>query len=687
MRKCSDKVHAKFGAACCDFVVCAPENLLFRGTFFCHRCGQGADMCGIAGLWTSHGWPTEELAAVADAMSRPIHHRGPDDGGNWTNPRSGVAFGFRRLAIIDLSPRGHQPMSSPSGRYTIVFNGEIYNHPELSAELSALGHSFRGHSDTEVALAAFEEWGIHNAVTRFVGMFAMAIWDEQRRTLTLVRDRVGIKPLFVYARDGLVAFASELKSLVALPGFRPEIDVSAAAAFFRYLYVPAPWSIYRGVTKLMPGHLLEIQAPAAKLPPPRSYWSLTEVAAAGHQNQLAGSDAEIVDAVEAAILDAIRLRLRADVPIGAFLSGGIDSSTLVALMQEASPQRVRTFTIGFDVRAHDESKAAAAIARHLGTDHQVLHLGGRDALELVPALPKMFDEPLADPSQIPTYLICSAAREDVTVALSGDGGDELFAGYNRYVYGSGAITRAARVPAHLRRPVGRGLTVIDPRSLDRAHQGLSRLGVRGRLVGEKVHKLGNLLRQPDASSMYRSLVSAWQEPPVVGSTEHPNRGPSLLDHDGLTLLDRMMLTDQQHYLPDDLLAKVDRTSMAVSLEVRVPLLDHRVVELSWRLPQHAKIREGVGKWALREVLYRRVPKTLLDRPKTGFSVPLSEWLRGPLRQWADDRLDPERLSEVPWLDGQRVRRVWSDFLSGGSQHSLAIWTILSFEAWRDHWVR
>jgi asparagine synthase (glutamine-hydrolysing) len=630
----------------------------------------------------------EELTGAADAMSRAISHRGPDDAGRWADPTNGIAFGFRRLAIIDLSEHGHQPMVSRSGRFTVVFNGEIYNHPELSAELGGLGHRFRGHSDTEVALAAFEEWGVEESMARFIGMFAMGIWDAERRSLWLVRDRLGIKPLFVYSRSGLIAFASELKSLVALPDFTPEIDIASAAAYFRYLYVPAPMSIYRGVSKLLPGHLLELRAADRTLPDSRAYWSAAEVARQGHSTPFEGDDADAVNAVESTLLDAVRLRLRADVPVGAFLSGGVDSSTVVALMQEVSSRPARTFTIGFDVGEHDESAEASAVARHLGTDHREIHLSGSDALELVSGIPDIFDEPLADPSQLPTYLICRAARQEVTVALSGDGGDELFAGYNRYAYGSRVIERATRIPRSARQLVGRGLTSVRPDRWDRLYGGAASIMRKPgqRLVGEKVHKLGNLLREPTEAAMYRSLVSAWKVPPVRDLENGESGVPGLPDEPSLSLVERMMLTDQQRYLPDDLLAKVDRTSMAVSLEVRVPILDHRVVELSWHLPQHVKLRNGQGKWVLRQVLYRRVPRALVDRPKVGFSVPLGDWLRGPLRGWAEDRLAPSRLAELPWLDGKRVRDTWDGFLARRNNDHLEIWTILMFEAWRERWI-
>ena len=645
-------------------------------------------MCGIAGFWGRPGPSAASLAETAAAMALPLRHRGPDDAGTWVDAENGVALGFRRLAIIDLSEKGHQPMRSRSGQYTVVFNGEIYNHPELAEELTARGHVFDGHSDTEIALAAFEEWGVDEALPRFVGMFAMGIWDARHRALRLVRDRLGIKPLFVWQRDGNVAFASELKAIAALPGFRRDLDPDALAAYFRYLYVPAPLSIYRDVGKLLPGHVLTLTSPAGDVSSSRPFWSVEEVARRERTVGFEGDDRDAVDALDTTLLEAVRLRLRADVPVGAFLSGGVDSSTVVALMQEVSPRPVRTFTVGFDAEEHDESANAAAVARHLGTDHQEMRLTGGDALDLVPSLPDMFDEPLADPSQLPTYLLCAAARQQVTVAVSGDGGDELFAGYNRYGFGSRIIPRASRLPAAPRQLVAAGLTSVRPGTWDRLQGGAAALFrvPEHRLAGEKAHKLGHLLRQTTAPAMYRSLVSAWQRPPVEGRDGVDERTAAILSDPSMSILERMMLSDQLAYLPDDLLAKVDRASMAVSLEVRVPILDHRVVELSWRLPESTKLRDGEGKWVLRQVLERRVPRELVDRPKVGFTVPLGDWLRGPLRGWAEERLRPERLRQVPGLDAERIHAMWGRFSSGRSADHLGLWTVLAFEAWRERWL-
>lgn len=640
-------------------------------------------MCGIAGVW--HAGVGMNVGSTAMAMANRMVHRGPDDSGVWSDSAAGVALGFRRLAIVDLSPNGHQPMVSRSGRYQIVFNGEVYNYRELSAELARDGSTFRGHSDTEVVLAAFERWGIRSAVERFVGMFAMAVWDSAERTLILIRDRLGIKPLFIYQNGETVAFASELKAFSDVPGFTKEIDTTALAAYLRHLYVPAPMSIFRHVRKLPPGHIQTLQSPhhAAQ---PVPYWSLQSAATLG-QSDLITDDAEGVDALDAALSDAVRLRMRADVPLGAFLSGGIDSATIVALMQEASSRPVQTFTVGFDVGVHDESDHAAALASYIGTDHQTFTLTGSDAVELIPNLARMFDEPLADPSQLPTYLICAAARQSVTVAVSGDGGDELFAGYNRHRFGTRIIAPAEGIPLGVRRMIGRGLTTVPPATWDRFHRSTSRV-LRvppGRLIGDKVHKFGQMLKYSSASDMYISLMSAWDAVPMHGSDGVDPIASDILARPDIGILQRMILADQHSYLADDLLAKVDRASMAVSLEVRVPILDHRVVELSWRMPDHFKIRHGVGKWVLRQVLQRRVPKALVERPKVGFSVPLVEWFRGPLSDWASDILHDPSLENVPQLDVARIRREWVQFQAGQTNNALRFWAVLMLHDWVAEW--
>lgn len=646
-------------------------------------------MCGLAGVFARGRWSTEELQRIALRMSREIVHRGPDDDGVWVDASAGIALGFRRLAIVDLSAQGHQPMRSASGRYIIIFNGEVYNHRSLRRELESSGCGFRGHSDTEVILAAFDQWGIERAVQRFIGMFAIAVWDVSRRELCLIRDRMGIKPLYVYQRDGLVSFGSELKALLAGPEFDRTVDTSALTSYLRYLYVPAPQSIFRHVIKLPPGHILPIADPTAPLPASSPFWSAETVARAGQRAQFSGGTEDAIAELEALLTDAVRLRMQADVPLGALLSGGVDSSTVVALMQASADRPVKTFTIGFDQQEFNEAAHARAVAKHLGTDHTELHLTGADALAVIPRLAEMFDEPLADPSQIPTFLVCELARREVTVALTGDGGDELFGGYNRYIQGERLIAGFQRWPNLLRRFSASGLTSVSPQAWNRMRDTLKPVfpaAGRTRLLGEKMHKLGNLLRAESTQSMYRSLLSAWQDPEdlVVGSGAPGSPDSAPYSETQLALMERMMLADQTSYLPDDLLAKVDRASMAVSLEARVPILDHRVVELSWRLPRKFKVRAGRGKWILREILYKHVPRALVDREKMGFSVPLAKWLAGPLRNWAGDLL----------LSGERegllrsmvVRKEWDRFLAGDSTNSAGVWAVVMFRAWQDRWL-
>jgi asparagine synthase (glutamine-hydrolysing) len=632
------------------------------------------------------------LRQALDAMRDTLAHRGPDDAGSWVteSAEGAVGLGFRRLSIIDLSALGHQPMASVSGRFTMVFNGEVYNFPALRRELEGLGARFKGHSDSEIILAAFERWGIPETLPRLVGMFGIAVWDAERRVLTLIRDRLGKKPLFVYARAGTVLFGSELKALVAGPGFERTVDPAALTAYLRFLYVPAPGSIYQNVVKLPPGHYLEIRDAGAPLPESRAYWKVEDAARAGLANPWTGSVAEATDELERLLREAVEMRLQSDVPLGALLSGGIDSSTVVALMRAGASGSVKTFTIGFDVAAHDESRHAVEIARYLGTDHTALTLTGEDALAVVPKLAQMYDEPLADPSHIPTYLVSELARRQVTVALTGDGGDELFGGYNRYTVGTRILPDAASLPGPLRRVLSRGVGAVSPEAWDRLARGVGSVipGVGDiRLPGTKMAKLSRLLGGDDVAAMYRTLVSFWDDPCrfVIGGVERPGDFERIMGSDTPSgLLDRMMLTDQRTYLADDLLAKVDRASMAVSLEARVPLLDHRVVEFAWRVPSGWKIRDGKGKWLLRQVLYRHVPEALVDRPKMGFSVPIETWLRGPLKGWGNDLLSSGR--GRTHLDLDAVQRAWNGFLSGRSGDGMGMWAILQYRAWEEAWL-
>jgi asparagine synthase (glutamine-hydrolysing) len=645
-------------------------------------------MCGFAGLFTTRGLTLDELEAGAKRMIDPLVHRGPDDSGVWADATAGLALGFRRLAIVDLSPHGHQPMWSPSRRFIVVFNGELYNFQPLRRELEQQGYRFRGHSDTEIILAAFEHWGIDQAVPRFVGMFAIAVWDTQRRELSLLRDRIGKKPLYVYRGARLITFGSELKALLEGPSFDRSIDRDALASYLRYLYVPAPKSIFKDAIKLPPAHILTISDPDLPLPEPRPYWSLRETALAGLANPIGGSDDDAVEELDAVLSQSVACRMYSDVPLGALLSGGIDSSTIVAMMQEASGRPVKTYTIGFDEEDFNEARHAAAVAEHLGTDHTELLLTGDDAQALVPRLPEVFDEPLADPSQLPTLLVSQLARRQVTVALCGDGGDELFGGYNRYVYGSRMLPRVDRLPRALRQSVGAGIGTVPLAAWDRVHQFAAAVlpGLPHSRVGERIHKVGALMSADSVGDMYRSLLSAWQHPGDLIETDGDglDANRQILADGPPDLLDRMMLADQSMYLPDDLLAKVDRASMATSLEVRAPLLDHRVIEFSWRLPRSLKIRDDVGKWALRQVLYRRVPKALVERPKMGFSVPIDRWLRGPLRKWAEALLSRDALT-ASGVDPVPVGIAWRNLQEGRRQSGAALWAVLMFQAWRERW--
>ena len=645
-------------------------------------------MCGFSGILTAPS-SSRDLTLDISRMIRPLSHRGPDAEGVWVDEAAGIALGFRRLAIIDLSPNGHQPMTSASGRFRLVFNGEIYNFGELRQQLEGHGHTFKGHSDTEVILAAFEQWGIGEAIARAIGMFAMAIWDTRRRELSLVRDRLGKKPLFVYREPGLVTFGSELKALVAGPSFDRAINPRALASYLRYLYVPAPQCIFQHVVKIPAGHMLTIRDPRGPLPASVSYWSLRDVARAGIESRFEGTDDDAIDELDRLLGDAVGRRLQSDVPLGALLSGGIDSSAVVALMQERSSRPTRTYTIGFDDDAFDEASHAARVAKSLGTDHTDLRLTGDDARSLVPKLPEIFDEPLADPSQLPTLLVSQLARRDVTVALSGDGGDELFGGYNRYVYGSRVLPRVDRIPRPFRRAVAAGVRRVPSAAWDRL-AGLSTIvpGAPLSRVGERIGKLTHVMAAATVGDMYCSLLSAWQRPPHAGHHDQTidDLNESVLDAaEPAELLDRMMLADQMTYLPDDLLAKLDRASMAVSLEVRAPLLDHRVVEFSWRLPPGLKLRDGVGKWILRQVLYRRVPRAIVERPKMGFSVPIDRWLRGPLRNWADSFLNLTELTRAGLPDPTEILRSWRELQAGRAANGTRVWAVIMFQAWQARW--
>jgi len=664
-------------------------------------------MCGLVGF-VDHAGLAGDAPSAGDLLRRlatALRHRGPDDDGVWFDPQTRCGLGFRRLAIVDLTPAGHQPMTSESGRFTVAFNGEVYNFRSLREELAAGGYRFRSHSDTEVMLAAFEAWGVRAATERFVGMFAFAVHDRRDRILTLGRDRLGVKPLYYGLAGGSppggasfanearrnLAFASELKALRPMPGMRHGVDRTALAHFLRFGYVPTPYSIHPDVRKLPPGHLLHYRIDAATATLER-YWSAREVAERGLADPFRGDDRAAVEAVEAALDEAVRLRMVADVPLGAFLSGGIDSSAVVASMQAQSARPVRTFTIGFREAEFDESMHARAVARHLGTEHVERFVTGEEAAAVIPRIPDIWDEPFGDSSQIPTFLLSETARTAVTVALSGDGGDELFGGYYRYGWTSRIAEAFGRIPRPLRRLGERMALALPAGALDRTLGPLGRrlpAGLATDRPGTRLQKLARLSAEDDPWAMYLRLCSFWPDEPGLVLGDVAGTPPPLLDPDarmrGGDLETRMMQADLVSYLVDDLLVKVDRASMAVGLEAREPLLDHRLVELAFRLPLGCKIRDGERKWVLRRVLERRVPARLFDRPKMGFAIPLADWLRGPLRAWAESLLSSERLEREGFLRPEPIRHAWSELLGGRSHRTADLWNVLMFQAWLERW--
>ena len=649
-------------------------------------------MCGLAGLLAATGANRSGggLAQLARAMATELAHRGPDAEGVWSDEERGVALAHRRLAILDLSAEGQQPMLSACGRYVLVFNGEIYNHLDLREKLG--GFVWRGHSDTETLLAAVEAWGIEAALKRLTGMFAFALWNSVDRTLTLARDRLGEKPLYYGWQGDAFLFGSELKALAAHPAWHGEVDRDALALFMRYGYVPLPHSIWRGVRKLLPGSYLTISVdtPPGVLPAPTFYWRAREMAVAGARSDL--DDVTAANELDEQLHRSIAGQMVADVPLGAFLSGGVDSSTIVALMQAQSARPVRTFSIGFTESDYDEAVHARAVAAHLGTEHTELYLAPSDALAVIPRLPEMFDEPFGDSSQIPTHLVAAMARRHVTVSLSGDGGDELFGGYNRYSWGREVWRRAAPLPRTLRYGIGRLITAVTPTAWDRIG-GLLPQGMRQPTLGNRLHKLAGVIDAADTDELYRRLVSQHREPAslVIGGSEASiwadEEAAAFAAHArGGDFTERMMFHDLVGYMADDILTKVDRAAMACSLETRVPLLDHRLVEFAWSLPLRMKIRHGQGKWLLRQVLYRYVPQQLIERPKQGFGIPLDSWLRGPLRDWAEALLDESRLRNEGYLEASQVRRKWKEHLSGRRNWQHWLWNVLMFQAWQERWL-
>lgn len=646
-------------------------------------------MCGLVGF-ADHDSQLG-LEAQAGVMADAIAHRGPDDSGVWADAAAGIALGHRRLSVLDLTSAGHQPMLSSSGRYVLVFNGEIYNHLNLREELA--GYIWRGHSDTETLLAAFECWGIEPALKKSVGMFAIALWDRDTQTLTLARDRLGEKPLYYGWQNGVLLFGSELKALRAHPAFAGEINRDALTLLLRHNAIPAPYSIYKNIFKVLPGTFWQFDSKALRARgeggTSTTYWSAREAVEQGQKNRFAGSDDEACDALESILGRSVAGQMLADVPLGAFLSGGVDSSTIVALMQRRSTRPVKTFTIGFDEAGYNEAEHARAVARHLGTEHTELYVKPEEALAVIPLLPSLYDEPFADSSQIPTYLVSRLAKNHVTVSLSGDGGDELFGGYNRYFWAQNIWRRLGWLPRSMRAALAGVLTILPPATWNAAFTRFDRFlpaTLRYANPGDKLHKLADILAVRCPEEIYWGLVSHWKQPEqlVKGGTEP---GTVLTDAsqwaDVPDLTHRMMYLDTVTYLPDDILTKVDRAAMGVSLETRVPLLDHRVLEFAWTLPLAMKLRDGQSKWLLRQVLYRHLPKELIERPKMGFGIPLDVWLRGPLKNWAEELLDPVRLECEGFFHPEPIRQKWREHLSGQRNWSYYLWDVLMFQAWRN----
>ena len=649
-------------------------------------------MCGINGFFNAH---TNILAhTVIAQMNTAIKHRGPDAGDAWLDENFGLAIGHQRLAIQDLSPAGAQPMHSTCGRYVLAFNGEIYNHLQLRQQLVSEGNSFtwRGHSDTETLLACFVAWGIEKTLQATVGMFAIVLWDRKQKVLALARDRMGEKPLYWGWQGQSLYFSSELKGLKAHPNFKTDINRNAIPLLLRHNCIPAPYSIYQDIEKLRPGHWLQLtlgDIEQAKSARPQAYWRFNYIVEAGLADPFTGSPQQAVDVLESALMESVGGQMQSDVPLGAFLSGGIDSSAVVALMQTQSSRPVKTFTIGFDDAGYNESTHAQAVAKHLGTEHTELLMRPEDALNVIPKLSSIYCEPFSDSSQIPTFLVSQLARQHVTVALSGDGGDELFGGYNRYLMAQNIWNKSRKLPKPIRQLAASGLTSISPKRWDAALNVLNPIipnRLRLRTPGDKAHKLAGVLNIDTEKAFYQTLTSHWQHPEllVIGAKE-----PATLISDSNcwpqtdSFQHAMMAMDAQTYMTDDILVKVDRAAMANSLETRVPMLDHRIAELAWRMPLDYKIRNGEGKWLLKQVLFRHVPRELIERPKMGFGIPLHDWLRGSLRDWAESLLDENVLQQQGYFNSAPIRKMWNEHLSGVYNHQHQLWDILMFQAWLE----
>lgn len=668
------------------------ETLLTRS----RDCLQGGLMCGFAGFVDEkRRLSREERLSLVRSMNNAIRHRGPDDAGEWVDLNTGVTFGHRRLSILDLSPEGHQPKSSNCGRYMTIYNGEIYNFKELRKELQDLGHHFSGHSDTEVMLSAFSQWGVKAALSRLNGMFALALWDKEERRLFLARDRIGEKPLYYGWQGATFLFASELKALRVHPDFKEEISQSAVEQFVRFNYVPTPFSIFEGIYKLPPGTFLTLDLKDAQAVDREfrieSYWTLEETIANAKKHVIK-DHVQAIEELDQLLTDSVKLRMASDVPLGAFLSGGVDSSLVVAMMQKVSPSPVSTFSIGFAEKEFDEAQIAKKVAAHLGTRHTELYVTPKDAMDVVPLLPTLYDEPFSDSSQIPTYLVSKLARTQVTVALSGDAGDELFGGYGRYLNGERFWGVAQKLPRLFRASLAGAIRAVPQQIPDTVLGTVGTLlSPRGELrpklvrLSDQAHKFANFFESRDLTDLHSRIVSnqivtrlaltsasaanVFSNTPLPSAITHP--------------IEKMMYLDLLHYLPDDILAKVDRASMGVSLETRIPLLDPRIIDFAWRLPIELKFAEGTTKWILKQVLYRYVPRELIDRPKMGFSMPVGLWLKGPMRDWAETLLDEKKMSQDGHFDSKAVRSSWGQYMQGKRARQPALWSVLMFQAWKS----
>ncbi len=655
-------------------------------------------MCGITGIFGN--LRKEEFDSSIHEMSATLNHRGPDDAGTWINEENGVAFGHQRLSIIDLSSAGHQPMVSPCGRFTTVFNGEIYNHLQLRDKLntSANKQSWKGHSDTETLVTAFSQWGIEKTLQQLVGMFAIAVWDFKEKRLFLIRDRFGEKPLYYGWSNGVFLFGSELKALQKYKRFSNQIDRGALSLYMKYMYVPTPYSIFKDIYKLEPGCILQIdkgtKPPTLPLFAPfrdqginiAQWYSISNMAQAGQKNLITDQN-DAVDLIEKTLLESVRSQLISDVPLGAFLSGGIDSSVITALMQKVCKDPVKTFTIGFEESSFNEAIYAKEVSRHLGTEHHELYVTSSDAFKVIPHLPTLYDEPFADSSQIPTYLASKLARESVTVSLSGDAGDELFGGYNRYLWGSRVWNKVRWMPLIVRQTLGVAINKISVNTWDSIGNSLPNSS-RVSLMGDKAHRMAHRLKNVKSlDDVYHSLVTEGYKEDGLVVNDKAALITKLDNNDIVSgIVDsehRMMLLDSLTYLPDDILTKVDRAAMGVSLETRIPFLDYRVAELAWRLPLDTKINNGETKWPIRQVLYKYVPKVLIERTKAGFAIPVGQWIRGPLREWAADLLNEERIRREGYFNPELVQQLWQQHLSGKYDWTPRLWAILMFQAWLD----